>query len=157
MALEIERKWLIDANSLPFDLEQAKHHHIVQSYLSFSPQIRLRSLDDSEFVLTIKGKAASVGSNLAREEHEFAIEREAYLRLRAKTEGKTLEKTRYYLPHENGHCFEIDVYQGEFAGLAVAEMEFDSVEEAEAFENPSWVIKDISTDPYYRNVVMAQE
>lgn len=168
MALEIERKWLIDPAALPFEIERFEHHRIEQSYVSFSPQIRLRAVDDARFILTVKGKAAGLESALAREEHEFEISQEAYARLRAKTEGKTLAKVRYLIPEQavtasampsaipGGRFFEVDVYEGAFAGLAVAEMEFASLEEAEAYPDPEWVKADVSTDPRFRNVVMAQ-
>ena len=160
MALEIERKWLIDPQAVPFDLERAERTRIEQSYVSFKPQVRLRSLNDERFILTVKGKPLGEPeqeSELARQEFEFELTREAYENLRGKTEGKVLRKTRYFVPQDQGRCFEIDIYEGEFAGLAVAEMEFATLEQAESFPTPDWVLEDISADPYYRNVVMAQE
>ena len=171
MALEIERKWLIDPAALPLSLERFECHRIEQSYLSFSPQIRLRAIDDTRFVLTVKGKASGQKSPLVRDEHEHELTEEAYAKLRGKTEGKTLLKKRYVIPEEavsdalpasatsaarSGRFFEIDVYEGEFSGLAVAEMEFASLEEAEAYPTPTWAKADVSADSRYRNVVMAQ-
>ena len=152
----------------PFPLEQAERHHIEQSYLSFSPQVRLRAIDDERFVLTIKGKAEESESPLVRGEREFAISRDAFLELRENAEGRVLIKTRYIIPEERmcgdsgeagfstGRVFEIDVFEGDYAGLAVAEMEFGNVEDAEAYPTPGWARADVSDDPRYRNVVMAQ-
>ena len=158
MALEIERKWLIDPRDLPFDLESFPHHHIIQSYLSFHPQIRLRDIDrGSLYLMTVKVGTGSEESVLARQEFEAQISPDSYQRLIEDKRGKTLEKTRYQVPDGQGHIFEIDLYEGEFAGLAVAEMEFRTEEEALAYPDPSWAGQDISADPAYKNVVMAQE
>ena len=193
MTLEIERKWLIDVEELPFPLERFERHRIVQSYVSFSPQIRIRSIDDERFILTVKCKAAGVESALAREEFELELSEGSYRHLLSKTEGKTLVKTRYVVPEAaigdgviagsidegasgedpsetmrgggvseasstcgDGRVFEIDVFEGDFEGLAFAEMEFASLEEAQAYPMPGWVRADVSEDPRYRNVVMAQ-
>ena len=182
MALEIERKWLIDVAELPFSLGCFERHRIVQSYVSFSPQIRIRSIDDERFILTVKGKAAGVESALAREECEFELSEDSYRDLLAKTEGRTLIKARYVIPEAaigegaiadaktegsfvegacetacaRGRVFEIDVFEGDFAGLAFAEMEFASLDEAQAYPTPSWARADVSEDSRYRNVVMAQ-
>ena len=140
MTLEIERKWFIDVEELPFPLERFERHRIVQSYVSFSPQIRIRSIDDERFILTVKGKAAGVESALAREEFELELSEESYRHLLSKTEGKTLVKTRYVVPEAaiddgviadaktegsfvegpcetacaRGRVFEIDVFEGDF-------------------------------------------
>lgn len=164
MPLEIERKWLIATDKLPFSLEGAEHHHIVQSYLSFSPQVRLRAIDDARFIMTIKGKSKETDSPLVREEREFELTRETYLELRAKTEGRTIAKTRYVVPEscenaqasDDARVFEIDVFEGDFSGLVMAEMEFASIEEAESYPVPSWAVLDVSEDMRYRNVAMAQ-
>ena len=164
MALEIERKWLIDLDKLPFSLRGAEHHHIVQSYLSFSPQVRLRAIDDALFIMTIKGKSRQTESPLVREEREFELSRETYLELCAKTEGRTIAKTRYIVPEscacaqasDSSRIFEIDVFERDYVGLVMAEMEFASIEEAESYPMPSWALSDVSEDMRYRNVAMAQ-
>ena len=158
MALEIERKWLVDPGSRPFDLDSYPSQHIIQSYLSFHPQIRLRDIDEGGmYLMTVKAGGGPEGSILARQEFEAQISAGSYHDLIGGKVGKTLEKTRFQVPDGKGHIFEIDVYEGEFAGLMVAEMEFDSEEEALAYPDPSWAAQDISTDPAYRNVVMAQD
>ena len=48
---EIERKWLIDAEDIPFDLSKAKKDVMVQGYISFSPTIRVRSENGERFIL----------------------------------------------------------------------------------------------------------
>lgn len=157
MALEIERKWLVNPHALPFDLDAYPHHHIIQSYLSFHPQIRLRNIDEGgSYLMTVKVGTGPGCNILTRHEFEAQISAGSYQDLIGDKVGKTLEKTRYQVPDGKGRTFEIDVYEGEFSGLVVAEMEFGSEEEALAYPDPSWATQDISTDPAYTNVTMAQ-
>jgi len=168
MGLEIERKWLISPQDLPFSLERLFHRHIEQAYICFKPQIRLRSFDGEQFVLTVKGRPANDVSGLVREECEYALDADTYERLCAKVDGKTLRKTRYVIAEDDARAaeglsavsservFEIDLYEGDHAGLAVVEMEFSCVEDAQDFKAPSWVLEEVTGDPRFSNVVMAQ-
>ena len=158
MALEIEKKWLIDLEAVPFDLEAAEKHHITQTYVCFQPQIRLRDIDYGQrFVMPVKADKLAADA-LARYEFEAEITRDSYEDLSTQLVGKTIAKTRYVVPEpgDTGRKFEIDVFEGEFAGLTVAEMEFASEEDAQSYPLPSWVIEDISREPRYKNIVMAQ-
>ena len=52
---EIERKWLINASDIPYNLEDGVEQKIVQTYLNFSPEIRVRNINNGEkYILTIK-------------------------------------------------------------------------------------------------------
>ena len=52
---EIERKWLIREEDIPLNLNKAIKIDIVQTYLNFSPEIRVRNIDNgSQYILTIK-------------------------------------------------------------------------------------------------------
>ena len=156
--LEIERKWLVrDVSALPFDLDSVESHRLEQSYVSFRPQIRIRSFDGERFVLTVKGHPAAPDvDDIVRVEYELEISEEEFLHLREKTEGRSISKTRYLVPQDGGLKFEIDLFEGMFAGLVVAEMEFPSVEAARAYPDPVWAERDISDDKTYSNVKMAQ-
>ncbi len=59
-----------------------------------------------------------------------------------------IEKKRYFLPFE-GHTWEVDVFEGDNAGLIVAEIELEA--EDEHFSLPEWVTEEVSHDPKYRN------
>jgi adenylate cyclase len=65
--------------------------------------------------------------------------------------GKVV-KTRYELPR-GGHVWEVDVFEGENAGLVVAEIELGSADEA--FERPDWLGEEVSEDPRYLNARLA--
>ena len=47
---------------------------------------------------------------------------------------------------EDGHLLECNLVDGKFA---YAEVEFDSIEEAERFQMPPFLLKDVTEDPYY--------
>ena len=151
--MEIERKWLVDAARLPFDPGCFPHTGIRQTYVSFSPTIRLRSLDEGrEYVLTVKG--ASTPDGLAREEHELPLTREQYEKLLLKAEGRTLEKVRYRIPDGDG-VLELDIFSGELKGLVLLEREFSSKEEALSYRAPDWAGREVTAEKTYRNARLA--
>lgn len=152
--LEIERKWLIDPNNIPYDLNSCKKTKIEQSYINFSPVIRIRNIDDNEYILTIKSKTLEEG--LVREEYECSLTKDEYDKLLSKKEGNTISKIRYFLKEEDGLTREIDIFLGDLEGLAYLEIEFLDLESAQNFETPNWVIKDVTADPLYKNSCLAR-
>ena len=127
--MEIERKFLI--SSLPDDLESYPFHLIEQGYLNTDPVVRVRR-QDNEFYLTYKGKGF-----LAREEYNLPLNREAYEHLITKADGNIICKKRYLIPIKDSDLtIELDVFEGAFAPLILAEVEFTSVEEAESLHPP---------------------
>lgn len=145
--MEIERKFLTE--KLPFDITAYPCHTMTQAYISFSPTIRVRQSDD-QYILTVKGKG-----HLAREEFELPLTQEDYMRLLTKTEGTPVVKKRYYVPLEGGLTAEVDLYEGELSGLMTTEVEFPSVEAAEAFIAPEWFGKDVSEERAYKNTSLS--
>lgn len=150
---EIERKWLIDPDKIPFDLSKSKKDVLIQAYISFSPTIRVRSENGERYILCVKAK--SKGSYLAREEFETELTKEQFDFLLSKKEGRVIEKVRYTV-NKDGLNYEIDVFDGEFKDLAYLEIEFPSVEEAVNFKSPSWVIKDVTDDFKFKNAGLAK-
>ena len=145
--MEIERKFL--TKEIPFDITAYPFHQMTQAYISFSPTIRVRQSDDT-YSLTVKGKG-----HLAREEFELPLKKEDYDRLLTKTEGTPVVKKRYYVPLEAGLTAEVDLYEAELEGLMTTEVEFSSVEEAEAFLPPAWFGKDVSEEKAYKNTALS--
>lgn len=150
---EIERKWLIDPDSIPFDLSKAKKDVLIQAYVSFSPTIRVRSENGEKYILCVKAK--SKGSYLAREEFETELTYEQFDFLLSKKEGRIIEKTRYTI-NKDGLNYEIDIFDGELKNLAYLEIEFPSVKEALEFKSPTWVIKDVTDDFKFKNAGLAK-
>lgn len=146
--MEIERKFLI--NKIPFSLEGYKKREIEQAYLCTKPVVRIRKSDD-EYYLTYKGKG-----KIAREEYNLPLNEEAYLHLRKKADGNILTKIRYEIPTEDNLIIELDVFSGKFEGLILAEVEFDTLEQANAYVPPKWFGRDVSHTGEFQNSKLSQ-
>ncbi|MBQ8734085.1 MAG: CYTH domain-containing protein [Anaerotignum sp.] len=145
--MEIERKFL--TKEIPFDITKYPYKQISQAYISFSPTIRIRKSNE-DYILTVKGKG-----HLAREEFELPLSKEDYDRLFLKTEGTPVIKKRYLVPVAGDLTAEVDIYEGELEGLMTTEVEFPSLEEAEAFAAPEWFGKDVSEEKAYKNTSLS--
>ncbi|MDO5406938.1 MAG: CYTH domain-containing protein [Eubacteriales bacterium] len=156
--MEIERKYLVPA--LPEGYEKYPFHQIEQAYLCTEPVVRIRRQDE-EYYLTYKGKGL-----LAREEYNLPLTRDAYHHLLPKADGIVLTKRRYLIPLEealsaaetgcltaetSGLTIELDVFSGKYEGLVLAEVEFDSLKEAEHFTPPAWFGRDVTMSGEYQN------
>lgn len=146
--MEIERKFLIQ--KIPFDLTGYRKSEIEQAYLCTKPVVRIRKSDD-EYYLTYKGKG-----KIAREEYNLPLNEEAYLHLREKADGNILTKTRYEIPTEDKLIIELDVFYGKFQGLILAEVEFETMEQANAYVPPEWFGRDVSITGEYQNSKLSQ-
>jgi CYTH domain-containing protein len=149
---EIERKFLVE--DAPPDLSSSPSSEIRQGYLAVDrdgTEVRVRSRDEAA-ALTVKQ-----GAGRSRAEEEMEIDRETFDRLWPLTEGRRVEKRRYVLPGGEGITIEVDVYEGDLAGLAVAEVEFGDDERAEAFEPPPWFGREVTDDSRFKNQSLARE
>ena len=150
---EIERKWIIDKNDIPFDFSEAEKYDIVQTYISFSPEIRLRKINEDIYVLTTKYDTRQEG--LVRTEHEYRITKEEYEKLLNKKEANTIYKRRYAFK-ESGLGLEIDIFDAGLEGLAYLEIEFENEKKANEYIPPDWVIKEVTGDEEYKNGSLAR-
>ncbi len=148
MALEIERKFLVDLSKV--DLSKAKDiKKIKQGYLVNTPEqvIRLRIIDNGCFCdkayLTIKGAT----DNITRSEFEFEIDSVEALNLFA-TIKEYISKTRYVFSVK-GSIWELDIFHDNNEGLVIAEIELAS--EDQVFEKPDWILEEVSQDYRYFN------
>ena len=155
---EIERKWLIDESDIPYDLSRARRYYIEQTYISFSPEIRIRRINYGErYTLTVKTNTSQDG--LTRDEFEISISADEYQELLSKKEPGTITvyKTRYqFYDDELGEVLAIDIFRNELIGLAYLEIEFANVEEAVNFNQPDWVIRDVTDRREYKNGSLAR-
>ena len=142
--MEIEKKYLI--HKLPENLETYPRKKIQQAYLCTNPVVRIRKQDE-EYILTYKGKGLMV-----REEYNLPLNREAYEHLLQKADGIVLTKTRYLLPLPQGLTIELDVFDAPYENLRLAEVEFSSEEEANAFVPPEWFGEDVTFSSKYHTV-----
>jgi CYTH domain-containing protein len=84
------------------------------------------------------------------------LTREAYEHLLPKIDGLLIEKTRYLIPLENDLTAELDVFEGSLAPLTLVEVEFDSVEAANAFCPPNWFGEDVTNSGKYQNSTLSR-
>ena len=147
--MEIERKFLI--YEAPEGYQSYPFHTIEQAYLCTEPVVRIRR-EDSEYYLTYKGKGL-----LAREEFNLPLTPESYAHLLTKIDGNILTKKRYLLPVDGRPdlTIEFDIFEGHFSGLMLAEVEFASEEDANAFVPPAWFSKDVTMSGEYQNSRLA--
>lgn len=141
--MEIERKFIV--KNLPDNLDQYPHDEICQAYVCTSPVIRVRQKNEN-YILTLKS-----GGMMARQEVEMPITKETFEHLKAKKDGMILSKTRYKIPEKSGLTIELDVFHDVYEGFYMAEVEFSSVEEANAYLPPEWFYLDVTYDGRFHN------
>lgn len=146
--MEIERKYLI--KSLPENLSSYNFHLIEQGYLCTNPVVRVRREDDS-YYMTYKGAGL-----MSREEYNLPLNKEAYDHLIKKADGNIITKKRWLIPIEHGLTIELDIFEGCFDGLIIAEVEFDSEAEANDFTPPDWFGEDVTFSSKYHNSTLSQ-
>ena len=143
MPQEIERKFLVISDTWRAGAAGKRYR---QGYLSTEPDrtVRVRVAGDAGF-LTVKGRSAGA----ARAEYEYPIPREhADEMLDRLCLRPIVEKTRYRIPW-GGLTWEVDVFEGDNAGLVVAEVELG--DEHQAVDLPPWVGREVTDDPRYAN------
>jgi CYTH domain-containing protein len=156
---EIERKWLLDLNSIPVDFEKQAvgTWQIKQTYLNFSPEVRVRDVTDQDnerfFIMTIKSDMSVDG--LTRDEKEWYITESEYDHLMTKAEGNTISKTRYRIDRDGLH-YEYDIFHDALGGLVYLEIEFTDDKVAWEFPSPEYTVKDVTSDKRYKNQELAQ-
>lgn len=154
-SMEIERKWLVKPENVPYDLSTLPALELEQAYVAFSPVIRIRSVNSGErHILTVK-EATKYGG-LANAEAEHEIDAGTYAFLLSHASGNIIAKTRYLHALPSGLTEEIDIFHGPLQGLAYVEIEFPDIETAENYPSPEWVIADVTWDTRYKNSSLAQ-
>ncbi|NOZ51770.1 MAG: CYTH domain-containing protein [Gammaproteobacteria bacterium] len=166
MAIEIERKFLLKNDSWrslitrQASMRQGYFGHYVENAMDASTtdaslskppkaSIRVRITGDKAF---LNIKSATLG--IYRKEYEYPIAlTDASEMLSELCDPPLIEKTRFYVPFGQ-HTWEIDVFEGDNAGLVVAEIELLQVDEE--FERPDWLGEEVSTDPRYYNVCLVR-
>lgn len=141
--MEIERKYLV--KQTPENLDKYEQKRISQGYLCTNPVVRIRRSNE-EYFLTYKSRGL-----MAREEYEMPLTAEAFEHMLPKIDGILIDKIRYMIPLDEKHVAELDVFQGILAPLRLVEVEFESIEEANAFVPPGWFGDDVTNSGEYHN------
>ena len=122
----------------------------IRDSLCTDPVVRVRR-DNDDYYLTYKSKGMIV-----REEYNLPLTKEAYGHLLAKADGNIITKTRYEIPEKDNLTIELDVFEGKFDGLLLAEVEFASEEEALGYIPPEWFGEDVSNSTKYHNSTLSR-
>ena len=149
MATEIERKFLVRDTSWRQQADEGQRMR--QGYMVGGEQasVRVRVQGEQAF---LNIKSATLG--VWRREYDYPIPlRDGEEILDHLCTGPLIDKTRYHVEYA-GHTWEVDVFEGDNAGLVVAEIELDS--EDQVFEKPHWVGDEVSHDPRYYNVCLVK-
>ena len=146
---EIERKFLVRGE---FKHLASSKYRICQGYLSADPErtVRVRIKGDKGY-LTIKGASTADGLSRFEWEKEIAVnEAEMLLKLCLPT---AIKKTRYIVPLDNLKI-EVDEFEGENAGLTLAEIELDNANQQ--VNLPDWLGMEVTGDERYYNSYLSQ-
>ncbi len=149
--MEIERKFLIHPDDLPPALDRYPHKVYTQAYLSTDPVLRIRREGD-DYVVTYKSSGL-----LSREEYNLPLTKEAFFHLLPKTDGITIQKTRYRIPEKDDLTIELDIFDAPFSPLILAEVEFASIEEANAYTPPAWFNREVTMDGTFHNSNLSEK
>ncbi len=180
--MEIERKYLIDTP--PEDYRSWPFHQIEQAYLCTAPTVRVRREDDT-YYMTYKGGgllareeynlpltkeaydhllAKADGRILTKKRYLLPL-RKAYGAARdADADAAADDTNADGLAGAAGHgavsdaadlTIEMDVFEGAYEGLILAEVEFPTEEAALAFTPPEWFGRDVTFTGEYSNSRLA--
>ncbi len=170
MGLEIERKFLVSGDGWRTQVQRAvpmRHGYLNDVGGRASVRVRLEgrgegAADESHvsrqggpWVGVLNIKASVVGA--ARAEYEYEIPPADAEELLKNLCAGLILKTRYYVPAESGAheplIWEIDVFEGDNAGLVVAEIELPS--EEQTFVTPEWLGREVTAERAYYNHALA--
>lgn len=143
MGHEIERKFLLASDEWRGLASGTRYR---QGYLSTAKDrsVRVRTIADKAY-LTIKG--ATIGATRREFEYEIPLA-DGQAMLDELCLKPLIEKDRFKISHA-GLIWEVDVFLGDNAGLAVAEVELE--DEDQPLTKPDWVGREVTDDPRYYN------
>lgn len=149
MGLEIERKFLLRDAAWREAVQES--FFLRQGYLNAEQRcsVRVRACGERAW---LNIKSATIGAQRLEFEYEIPLA-DANILLDQLSLGLVIEKTRH-LVDVGGHIWEIDVFEGENAGLVVAEIELEHPDEA--FEKPAWLGEEVTHDIRYYNTSLAR-
>ncbi len=144
--VERERRWL--CRQVP-DAPIRRIEMITDLYVT-GTRLRLREArptDGSAPILRLSRKAdvdkhTRLITSIYLSEEEFSV-------LAMSLQGNHIRKLRHRLRSAPGITLLVDEFQGELEGLFIAEAEFKSQEQLEAFETPNFAVHEVTDDPRF--------
>lgn len=159
MAQEIERKFKLVSDEwrastiASLSIQQGYLQSGLRDDQASSIRIRIEETDLNQINATINVKSAVM--SVHRMEYEYSIPvSDALTMLETLCDQPVLLKTRFLVPHGE-HIWELDIFEGDNAGLEIAEVELKDINEKIIL--PNWVGMEVSDDPrYYNNYLLEQ-
>jgi len=157
--LEIERRYLFNSCNIDKLFKKEGISYIIsnmeQFYLKATSEETLRfRKEDDKYIKNIKR-----GSGLVREEIEEEIPKSSFLEAKSLNLGAVIKKDRFKFIIE-GNRFELDIFKDNFKGLAILEIEFKNLKEAQNFKMPtilkSRIVKEITNESIYSNGALSR-
>jgi len=148
MAIEIERKFLLASDDWRDAIESTTR--LAQGYLGGErASVRVR-IGGGEAFINIKARIK--GSSRIEFEYRVPLADAETMLSELCLPGR-VEKLRHHVRHA-GMLWEIDEFLGDNAGLIVAEIELEAVDQG--FERPEWLGREVTDDARYYNVALAE-
>jgi len=149
MPVEIERKFLLKSDEWRRQAHDAQR--LRQGYLNNEKRcsVRVRTSVDRGW---LNIKSATIGAQRQEFEYEIPLA-EADQMLDTLSLKPLIEKVRHYV-NVGQHLWEIDEFEGDNAGLIVAEIELEQADEA--FDKPDWVGEEVTHDVRYYNTSLSR-
>lgn len=145
-AVELERRWL--CREVP--RSRIRETLTVTDVYVTGTRLRLREMrpvDGGPGMLRLSRKAdvdpcTRLVTSIYLPEEEFAV-------LAAVLPGARLTKTRHRLNAPSGVLMSVDEFQGELAGLVLAEAEFQTASDMAAFAMPDFATREVTSEVEY--------
>lgn len=150
--IEIERKFFVEAQDRRWRTAVLRSARFRQGYLANNERCSVRvRVDGTQGWFSIK----AMTSGPARAEFEYPLPlADAQQLLDALCARPLIEKTRHFVQHA-GHLWEIDEFEGDNAGLVVAEVELTRADEP--VEIPVWAAVEVTEDVRFYNFRLAEQ
>jgi adenylate cyclase len=158
--LEVECRYLL--SRIPNGLLESQNYWLITDRYFPNTRLRLRhmkSVSDNHNVYKLSQKYRTETQNAYETTITNIYLNEAEFTLLKSLKGKILEKKRYPYNAQN-YSMSIDVFEGRHSGLILAEMELERKADVDGFVLPSFVLKDVTSDPFFTGgnlIAMAED
>ena len=85
----------------------------------------------------------------------MSLTEESFKHLLSKKDGISIKKKRYKIP-DTPYLIELDVFEGDYNGFCMAEVEFPDEETANHFTPPKWFGEDVTFSSSYHNSTLSK-
>lgn len=147
--IERERRFLL--RELPEPLTRASlHTQITDNYIT-NTRLRLRKVrvpQTNKWTVKLTQEFATDPNDFSRTQNTNIYLSPKEYQVLAIFEGNEIRKNRYPFEHE-GRAYSIDMFLGALWGLILAETSFETDEEMDSFDMPSFAAIDVTNDEIF--------